>query len=364
MSTPLPDPVPPRTRWELVALKYALLGCLCVWAVGVHVQYRVPGLIIPVVLAWIGVALGVLHAAMVLRHLLVRPLGRVVVEQVFGRIERIASFAAIGFVLYSGALKVNGALSPAPIAEHVTEVVALRSVEVDLGRVIRLAWVELKSWRAPDRLERVLVWPGEEPDLWPGQSVRVRVRWGYLLIPWIVALEPDEEQRLLRVVDRMPTAARAWKDLIVHYLDHNELDKAAGAAGRYLTHFPRDLHYAGGVARALGVVQRPAAVLVALEPVLGQGPDYDVYTFAGLAYHLTGRSPRGIELLEAAIPLEPGNYLAYLALGITYSEVGRVDDAVRMYEAAWARGKNRPQAKPGLAHLRKQLGPHLRPAGP
>ncbi len=342
-----------RCVWGLVSLKYGFLAGLCLWAAGVHFVYRVPGRLIPPLLPWLGVGLSALHVAVLLRHLFAR-LADPWVDRVLHRVEQGAAWLALGFVAYSGALFVNGSFSPAPVATPRSEVVRVSHSEIDLGVVEPIAWVELRSWRTPGAIERVLLRPGEDRELWSGQRVILRLRWGYLLIPWVVAIERDDEAYYRRIIEHIPTAARAWKDLIALYLQRNQWAEATATTRDYLAIFPNDVDFAGSVASGLGVIEHPAEVRAVLETVLDQQPDYFVYALAGFALCRTGDPERGLPLLEAAIRLDPANHLAYEGLGIVYVDLGRLADAERMYEAALARNPNLPHVAAGLAELRRK----------
>ena len=195
--------------WMLVGLKYVILSCLCAWALVPHFTYRVPGPLLSIVLPIVGVALGAVHVAIVVRHLLGRMLGRPMPLLV--SVERVATLTTMGFVLYSAALYANGAFSAAPVRQHASEVLRIVRQDVDVGPVMTGAsWIELRSWRTPGAVERLPLLAHEEGVLWAGKPVLVTVRWGYLSLPWVVSIERDDERHYRHIVERIPTASLAW----------------------------------------------------------------------------------------------------------------------------------------------------------
>jgi tetratricopeptide (TPR) repeat protein len=240
-------------------------------------------------------------------------------------------------------------------------VVQIVRAELDIGVLQPISWIELRSWRGDGRTETVLLRPREGRQLWPGEEVLVRVRWGYWAIPWVMGIERDDAGYFRRIVEHVPTAARAWKELATEYLYADEWDKLPATVARYLALVPRDVAFAGGVAAAMGVVQRPKLVRAVLEPALAGPFDYRVFALAGMAYHLTGDSARGLELLERARQADPANYLAYQGLGMVHENQGRLVEAVAMYETALARNPNLPYVAAGLPKLRHRAG--LPPVG-
>jgi len=344
-----------RIAWGWLALVHALLTVLCLTALRVHFVYRVPGTILPLVVPWIGTVLTVTEVSIFLRHFVLRPFGHLA-ERTLRTIEALAVVGAVMFVGYSAVLAVNGWWSPVPVKIHRSVVIRIVRAELDIGVIEPISWIELRSWRAGGRTETVLLRPGEDSRLWPGQEVFVRVRWGYLVIPWVMEIERDDAGYYRRIVEHVPTAARAWKELATEYLYADEWEKLPATVARYLALVPSDVAFAGGVAAAMGVVQRPVLVRAVLEPALAGPFNYRVFALAGMAYHLTGDSARGLELLERARQTDPANYLAYQGLGMVHENQGRLVEAVAMYEAALARNPNLPYVAAGLPKLRHRAG--------
>jgi hypothetical protein len=345
----------------VVSLKHLLLACLCAAALGPHFTYRVPGRFLPLLLPLVGLALGVVQVAMVLRYALGRVLGAPIALIV--RAERVATLTAVGFVTYSVAMAANGAWSTLPAREHRSEVLGIVRREVDVGTVLSgVAWVELRSWRATGAIERVpLLW-SEERVLWPGKAVLVKVRPGYLGIPWVASIERDDEQHYLTIVERLPTATLAWKRLVELYEERQQWPQAAAAARRYFERFPGDLQFAESVVGRFGV-QNSKEMVIAVEPVLGRRPHYHVNVMAGVAMGFTGQASRGLALIDAAMPLEPENHMAYLARGLVlHYGLRRLEEAVEMFEAALARRAGLPEALSELAIVRRKLAAAGRPA--
>ena len=193
MITPPPVGGLLRGLWSVVSLKHLLLACLCAAALGPHFTYRVPGRFLPLLLPLVGLALGVVQVAMVLRYALGRVLGAPIALIV--RAERVATLTAVGFVTYSVAMAANGAWSTLPAREHRSEVLGIVRREVDVGTVLSgVAWVELRSWRATGAIERVpLLW-SEERVLWPGKAVLVKVN--------------EERQKLITLDQRLMIGVR------------------------------------------------------------------------------------------------------------------------------------------------------------
>ncbi|MCI0526858.1 MAG: tetratricopeptide repeat protein, partial [Nitrospira sp.] len=80
-----------------------------------------------------------------------------------------------------------------------------------------------------------------------------------------------------------------------------------------------------------------------------------IYVMTGWAYHHLGKQDRAIELLEAAIPLNPDSWAAYYHLGYVYSRVGKPEQAVAMFEEVLERRPNYPEIEAEIATLKKEI---------
>jgi tetratricopeptide (TPR) repeat protein len=269
--------------------------------------------------------------------------------------EHAALLFVGGFVLYGLVLFFNGTLDSSPPMEAASEIVDIGGGEVELWGFLPYSWGSLRSWRREGGTERIFLTRTERSRAWPGQAILVKVRKGYLGIPWVSALERDQEKYARRVLEIAPTAAGPRKNLIRFYLERRRWKEAAAAGQEYLQLYPNDYDFISGVAAALGVARQDAEALSLLEPFVARQPNYELLNMVGWMLHRAGQSARGIALLESSIPLDPDSWWAYYHLGYAYRDVGRLEDAVAMFQKVLERRPNYPEIEQQLQFLRRRM---------
>lgn len=277
------------------------------------------------------------------------------VRRLFDRMERLALGLVGGFVLYSFVLFLNGTLDTSEPVEHKSQILDIRGAEVEIGWLLPYSWADLQSWRRSGGTERVFLTWSERRRTWPGQAVLVQVYKGSLGIPWVKTVARDEEKYYRQVLAVAPTAVEPRKELIHSYLERRLWKEAAAAGQEYLQYYPNDYDFIRGVASALGVARQYDGAIPLLEHFVVCQPNYEILILTGWVMHLSGQSARGIPLLESSIPLEPGNWWAYYHLGYAYRDVGRLQEALAMFQKVLERRPNYPEVEEQLQLLRQRL---------
>ncbi len=340
-----------------MTLLYIFLACLCLWALNVQMSYRIPGRFLFLVLPWIGVALSALSLVLLLGHLLKRAPAEDPFRQVFHRIEQWATLLICAFIFYSILLYVNGKWDNSQPTDKTTEILEISGGEINLGWLIPYSWAELRSWEHPDRAERLFLLGEEQRKLWPGQHVVVQVRQGYLGLPWVSKIERDDEKHYLEILQLVPTAAEAWKDLIYFYLDRRRWKEAFRTTQDYLKIYPNDYEFASSVASSFAISRLYVEAVAILEPFVTRRPSYEVYNLVGFDLAKTGNYTRAVELLKASIPLDPDNWVAYYHLGYVLRDMSKPEEAVVMFEKVLERRPNIPEVKEQIRILRQKIAP-------
>lgn len=306
------------------------------------------------ILLWSGVAVAsaalVVHASRVMARTLSGSL-----QSSFHWLERATLLLIVAFVGYGAVALVNGALDFSAPTEKKSQVVTIERAEVNLGRFVSVSWADLRSWQA-EGLERIFLHEHERPRMWPGQAVLVRIHRGALGIPWVSRVNRDDEIHYRKILESAPTATGPRKHLITFYLERQRWEEATAVALEYLKLYPDDYDYISGVATQLGLARRTKESLALLETFVAGRPSYEVLNLVGWGLHQTGQSARGIALLESAIALEPESWWAYYHLGYAYRAVGRLPDAVAMFEKVLERRPGYPEVQQQLHQLRQRLG--------
>jgi len=172
----------------------------------------------------------------------------------FRVLDRAVVGAILLFTVYGVALAYNGSLDRSPSVEHRTEVVRVASVAAPWG-FVPLTWVELASWRTPGATERILLFPardGLSPGrVGPGLPIVVRVRSGFLHVPWVEALAADPDRNLDELLRVVPTAAVPRQQLIRTLLAARRWDDAAAHTRIVLDQYPAALAFARSVISVL-----------------------------------------------------------------------------------------------------------------
>jgi hypothetical protein len=190
----------------------------------------------------------------------------------FRWLERATLLLVLAFVGHGAITLVNGALDFSAPIEAKSQVVAIDSVEVDLGRSVAVSWADLRSWRAAG-LERIFLHEPERRRTWPGQAVVVSVHRGALGIPWVSGVTRDDEVYFREILEVAPTATRPLKHLVTFYLERQRWEDATAVALEYLGRYPDDYGYIGDVAARLAAARRTKESLALLEPFVGRYPE-------------------------------------------------------------------------------------------
>ena len=171
---------------------------------------------------------------------------------------RAALFGLAVFLVWTGFVLVNGALDRSAGTEQPSEVLSVVSAPIDpgIGGLIPYARVDVRSWRAGDGLERLVLLPRERPRTWVGQPVIVTVRPGFLGIPWVASVKLDEARHLRQVLAASPRAIHAMQRLIAIDLERQQWDEAMELTRRYADTYPDDVSVLQQVADVLGVAGR------------------------------------------------------------------------------------------------------------
>ncbi len=132
----------------------------------------------------------------------------------------------------------------------------------------------------------------------------------------------------------------------------DETTKAGLAAGRD--------HYA---AKEYDKAERSLAPLAR-----AQLPFADVYGMLGVIYHQKGRVKDAQQMLEEAVRLNPGYTEAALNLSVIYNDLGRYDDAKRVYRCMMATRKSAPAdldpfVRGKIANMHAEVGNAYEQAG-
>lgn len=344
-------------------LKSFVLMALCLISLNFQIAYRVPSGPLALVLPWVGFVLAVFNLILFVDAFLTGPLTSDSVRRALHRMERW-SFVFIGiFVSHSLLLCANGALDRSLPVDHPSDVLKIVGEEIRFGSgVLPLSWIELRSWKDARRTERLPLPQGEQRAFWSEQPVVVQIRQGYFNMPWVFKLERDEERYAREILKAIPTAARPQQNLVEFYLRHERWDEAGRIANAYLTQYPHDYTYARYWSAMFENANHDAQAIALLEPFLTQQPTFDLSVMMGRAYSKVGNWYRAIECLEAAIVLQPDNFLGYYHLGYVYRALGEIAHAVAMFEEVLKRQPNFPEIEEQLSALRRSAQSGVHPA--
>ena len=329
------------------------LGGLTAWSVWAQLAYRAPSRYVTVVLAGIAVACTGLMLAFWL-HALVRGAGaRGTRLSPIGLGYRLCALVILGSCFYGLFLLSNGRFDLSDPAHHRAEIVRIGLGETEIGIRVPFVWADVRSWRRPGELERILVRPEERERLWGGQAVVVSVRAGFHGVPWIARIEGDIEKQSREILAVAPDATQIRKDLAEFYVRLGRFTEAAITTREYARRFPDDRDFPVRIARMLTTRERPTDVVTVLADLAPRREDADVYMLLGHALARQGRRPEGVAHLERARALQPKNWWPYYALGWAYSGGGEYARAMAAFQKAI-------ELRPGLADAERELQ-RLRP---
>ena len=350
MTTPAPPPSR-FTRWVLAPAKHCAVVVVCLWALWAHLAYRIPGSFVFILLPWVSVAILSLKLVLLIRAAWAdrpddppNPVWRVT--------EFLSTWLVRAFVYGSLMILLNGALDQSMPSGHETEVVEVGGNELDVGVRVPYRWAVLRSWDRPGSVVRILLWPQEAARLWGGQEVLVRLRQGYFGVPWVERVVHDEGRYYAKVLERSSHAKLARYGQLKFYFEQRRMPEAVTAGRRYFEMYPDDYEFANQLALAFGGMGMFKEMLEILEPFVARRQSYEVYTLAGLAMSKVGRKQEAVRLLEAAVPMEPGNWWAYYFLGYTYGALNRHADAIAAFEKTLEIRPDFPEVRAELQSLR------------
>ena len=289
---------------------------------------------------WLGAAflgLGLTFAATgvaAVAHRLITAGGTTVAEGLRW-LQGIAFVVVGGFLLWTAVVFVNGALDSSAPVEHDSEVVAIVVTIVDtgLGKLVPHAQADLRSWRSPGRLERLVLAPTEARHVWTGQPLRVRLHGGYLRVPWVSALELDRVRHARQILQVSPAAFHALNLLFTALLQRRQWDEAVAVGRLYVQAYPDDVGGIEHIAGLLGVAGRYADQIELIEPLVARRPEYSSLCMLGFALDRSGNHQRAVEVLKRATRMRPDDFLALHFLGEAYTALGRREEAIAAYEA-------------------------------
>lgn len=335
-----------------VTVVAAALSALAGWSVWAQLVYRVPSRYITVLLAGVAAACAGLTVAFWL-HAVVRGAGaRQTLLSPIAIGYRVCALAILGFCVYGLFLFSNGNFDLSDPTHHSTEIVRIGLDETEIGLRVPFVWADVRSWRRPGELERILVRPHERERLWGGQSVIVSVRAGFHGVPWVSRIEGDVEKQSREILAVSPEAAQIRKDLAEFYVRLGRFTEAAMTTREYVQRFPDDRQFAVRIAKVLTSRDRFADVVMVLEDVAPRREDADVYMLLGHALAAQGRRPEGIALLERARAMQPRNWWPHYALGWAYGGSGDYGRAVAAFQKAIEMRPGLPDAERELQRLR------------
>ena len=109
------------------------------------------------------------------------------------------------------------------------------------------------------------------------------------------------------------------------------------------------------------MAEQPAHELEVLDPLMRDAPpDAALFLSYGLALSRAGRKAEAAEWLRKAVELAPSRFWTYYHLGHTLRDLGRVAEAIEMYERAQTLKPGYPEVETDLALLRKAVLPKPR----
>jgi len=341
--------------WVAVVLKHALVSGLACWAFWVQMVYRVPSELLFAFLPWIGAATIVLSLAMLVNHVLDLVATAGPVRQALRRLEWSAGLVVRAFIYGSLVLYANAKLDAGDRADRPSEVRAISAVRPVPAGLMPYGWITLEPREEGSRPIRLVLRADERDRFWVGEAVVLEQGRGRLGIPWVAGIVPDRERRNRAILEVAPEAAVAWRDLVAYYQERGRFDDAVAAALRYFAIYPSDRTFALQLADDLDVAGRPAEGVRLLEPLVEHAPGADLAKAYGLALARSGRQAEGAHWLQEAATLDGSDFWAHYHLGHTLRDLGRIADAIAVYERALALKPGFPEIEMELSLLRKAV---------
>lgn len=344
-----------RFRYFMAMGKYILASGICWWALSVQTQYRVPSRFVFLILPWVGGALTVLSVLYLLNHLRFWVSIDDPLKVFLRRIEWWANMLIRVFVYYSLLLLVNAKLDLSTPVNKNTEITSMSGVDTVVLSGLGYSWADLRSSERSEKVQRIILQPGEKRILWGGEAVVLQIKKGYFKIPWVSRIDPDEEKYSRDILKLSPTASLAWRRLINFYLEHQRWEEASSAAHEYLRLCPNDYLFAMETGGYLDVSKQYDKGIPLLEYVIAHKPTYEAYQLLGWALSFQGNKKRAAEVLEASIPLRPDDWEAYYHLGYVYSDMAKFVEAEAAFMKALERHPDFPEVETQLDNLRRWI---------
>lgn len=267
------------------------------------------------------------------------------------------ALATIGaFFLWTLIVLVNGVMDPSAPVEVDSEVLAVIPSYIDLGLpdVIPHTQIDVRSWRSAGA-ERLVVAGPEYLRVWVGEPVRVELRAGFLRIPWVSAVSPDEVRQAKAILEVSPTAFNGLKRLTKALLQRREYAQGLAVARRYEALYPGDAQWAQFVVGILGNSGRYLDAIELLDPIAARRPDYNTLCMLGFNLDRSGNHQRAIQVLKQAHELRPDDFLALHYLGEAYGALERYPEAIAAYEAELVVRPNSPEIRRRARVFREYL---------
>lgn len=351
-----------RRFWTLATLKHSVITCLCLWAVFVQMVYRVPSQFLLVFLPWVGLALSTLSLVFLVNHFFTRVPEEDPFRLAFKRIEWWGSLIIRVFVYYSLLLYANGKLDSSEPVERNSEILSVSAGEIRLGFPVPYSWATLRSWEDPNQSKRFFLQPQEQDALWGGEMVIVQTRQGLFGIPWVAKIARHEEHYAKEILKLTPTASDAAQSLIHLYLKRQRWNEAIAATREHLKIYPKAYDFVFFVGSELTLNGIYNVGIQFLDYSIAHRPTYDRYQQLGWALSYQGNKTRAAEVLERSIDLKPYQWNAYYHLGYVYSDMGRNEEALAMFQKALERHPDFPEVEEEIVRLRRkiEIGKRLR----
>ncbi len=343
---------------QLFFSKWAVVIPLAVLAVGVQMVYRVPSEFLFIAIPWIGVGLTILKIIFLTNLFLATSGEEDDGQQWLNCIGQWGHYALLVFIAYSVVIFVNGQGDRGAPAQHKSEIRTIADVSDDWLRYVPYAWLELQSWKDPQKTVRIFWEPDVDDQLYPGQPVLVHLQKGLFGIQWVKEVVADKEAHARRVLEISPTASGALEELVDYYMATRQWGKALMAAQDYMARFPHDMDSADAWAVGFNVARQSQKTIALVEPYINSPGGYRLANHYGWFLGQSRRpedKERAIAVLKAAMSREPNKWEAPYHLGFVLSWAGRPQEALKAFEHLQTLRRGLPDVISEMAKLKKQL---------
>lgn len=276
------------------------------------------------------------------------------------RLRRVGLACVSVFLVWSAVVLVNEMLDRSAPVERESEVLGLMAgrAGTGLGDLVSHAEVRLRSWRFEGYAERLVLAPWERERVWIGEPVIVHVRAGALGIPWVSAVTQDEPRYLRQLLTTFPGAIHPLKRLIKAAIERRQWDEAIALTHRYAALYPGDPSQAQYVAGYLETAARYNDGVELLRDAAERRPDYNILCMLAVALDRSEDHHGAIRVLNRAVQLKPGAFLAFHFLGEAYAALERREEAIKAYEAELAVRPQSLEVRRRVKALRDSLPQH------